>query len=113
MVVLDDESAVSSLNPDFTHLAQLVEHGLIVTAPGDSVDFVSRFFAPAIGINEDPVTGSAHCVLTPYWAERLSKKTLEARQISARVGHLLCEDAGERTLISGSAVFFLSGRIAV
>ena len=113
MVVLEDESAVAAVEPDFAQLAEIVEHGLIVTAPGDSVDFVSRFFAPAIGINEDPVTGSAHCVLTPYWSERLNKKSLEAHQISARVGHLLCEDAGERTLISGSAVFFLSGRIAI
>jgi PhzF family phenazine biosynthesis protein len=113
MVVLDDESAVAALRPDFGKLAEIVEQGLIATAPGDTVDFVSRFFAPAIGIDEDPVTGSAHCVLTPYWAARLSKSELEARQISSRVGYLSCVDAGDRTLIAGSAVFFLSGTLII
>jgi len=69
-----------------------------VTAPGDEVDFVSRFFAPEAGVDEDPVTGSAHCTLTPYWSRRLGKQRLVARQVSARGGELYCEDAGERTL---------------
>jgi len=113
MVVLEDEAAVAALRPDFARLAGIVEHGLIATAPGDAVDFVSRFFAPAIGIDEDPVTGSAHCVMTPYWAARLSKSELEARQISRRKGYLACTDAGDRTLIKGSAVFFLSGTVTI
>ena len=113
MAVLENEAAVAALSPDFAKLASIVEHGLIATAAGDSVDFISRFFAPAIGIDEDPVTGSAHCVLTPYWAKKLSKSELEARQISSRVGYLSCVDAGDRTLIRGSAVFFLSGTITI
>ncbi len=113
MVVLENEAAVAALSPDFAKLASIVEQGLIATAAGDFVDFVSRFFAPAIGIDEDPVTGSAHCVLTPYWSQRLSKPELEARQISSRVGYLSCVDAGDRTLIRGSAVFFLSGTITI
>ena len=113
MVVLADEAAVAALQPDFTALAALVEHGLIATAKGDDVDFVSRFFAPAIGINEDPVTGAAHCVLTPFWSGRLGKTKLEARQISSRVGHLECEAHGERVKLRGNAVFFLSGVISI
>ena len=113
MVVLADEAAVAGLEPDFAALARIVEHGLVATAPGDEVDFVSRFFAPAIGINEDPVTGAAHCLLTPYWSERSGKRRLQARQISSRVGHLVCENRGDRALLTGQAVFFLSGRISV
>ena len=113
LVALDDELAVATLRPDFGKLAGIIEHGLIITSRGDEVDFVSRFFAPAIGIDEDPATGSAHCVLTPYWSAMLSKRTLEARQISSRVGYLVCEDSDDRTLIKGSTVFFLSGTITV
>jgi PhzF family phenazine biosynthesis protein len=113
MAVLADEAAVAELDPDFPALARIVEHGLVVTAPGDEVDFVSRFFAPAIGINEDPVTGAAHCLLTPYWSERSGKRRMRARQISSRVGHLECEDHGERVHLKGKAVFFLSGRISL
>ena len=113
LVTLDDELAVATLRPDFVKLAGIIEHGLIITSRGDEVDFVSRFFAPAIGIDEDPATGSAHCVLTPYWSAMLSKRTLEARQISSRVGYLVCEDSDDRTLIKGSTVFFLSGTITV
>ena len=85
--------------------------GLIVTAPGKQVDFVSRFFGPAQGHSEDPVTGSAHCTLIPYWAKRLGKKKLHAQQVSARGGELWCEDRGERVTISGKAVRFLEGSI--
>ncbi len=113
MVVLADEAAVASLQPDFAALAERTEHGVIATAAGDSVDFVSRFFAPAIGINEDPVTGAAHCMLTPYWSGRLGKKILDARQISSRVGVLECEDRGDRVSLRGRAVFFMSGQITV
>lgn len=111
MAVMQDESSVARLEPDFAALSSLVEHGIIATARGNEVDFVSRFFAPAIGIDEDPVTGAAHCVLTPFWSERLGKKQLQARQISSRVGYLDCEDDGERVRLTGTAVFFLSGTI--
>jgi len=113
MVVLEDEAAVASLQPDFFALAKHTEHGVIATAAGEEVDFVSRFFAPAIGIDEDPVTGAAHCVLTPYWSARLNKSLLSARQISARGGTLECADRGDRVNLRGRAVFFLSGRISL
>lgn len=113
LLVLADEQVVAGLSPDFGRLGGMTEHGVIVTAPGNSVDFVSRFFAPALGIDEDPVTGAAHCVLTPYWSQRLGRTVLEARQISNRVGELICEDRGDRVLLTGSAVFFLDGRITL
>jgi PhzF family phenazine biosynthesis protein len=112
MVTLPDEQSVAELTPDFAALAGLVEHGVIATAQGDQVDFVSRFFAPAIGINEDPVTGAAHCVLTPYWSRVLGKPKLIARQISSRVGYIACEDRGDRVLLSGRVRFFLDGVLA-
>jgi predicted PhzF superfamily epimerase YddE/YHI9 len=84
---------------------------VIATAPGNASDFVSRFFAPAQGVPEDPVTGSAHCSLIPYWSQRLGKKKLHAYQVSARGGELWCEDRGERVTISGKAVRFLEGTI--
>ncbi|HEY1636969.1 MAG TPA: PhzF family phenazine biosynthesis protein [Rhizomicrobium sp.] len=88
--------------------------GLIATAPGDQTnDFVSRFFAPDKGVPEDPVTGSAHCALVPFWAKRLGKKTLKARQVSPRGGNLLCTDEGERTILSGSCALYLKGEITV
>jgi predicted PhzF superfamily epimerase YddE/YHI9 len=87
--------------------------GVIATAPGNECDFVSRFFAPAVGIPEDPVTGSAHCTLVPYWARRLGKTTLRARQISPRGGELFCELRGDRVEISGRAVKYLEGTIEV
>jgi len=113
MAVLQNEAEVTGVRPDFGRLAGIAENGLIVTAPGDTVDFVSRFFAPAIGIDEDPVTGSAHCVSTPYWSGKFDKSGLTAKQISSRVGSLFCEDRGDRIRIHGSAVFFLAGRITV
>lgn len=88
--------------------------GLIATAPGDGgYDFVSRFFAPDKGVPEDPVTGSAHCALTPYWAKRLGKKTLKARQVSPRGGDLICTDAGERTILSGPCALYMTAEITV
>ena len=113
LVVLEDQAAVASLQPDFAALARCCEHGVIATAAGEQVDFVSRFFAPAIGIDEDPVTGAAHCVLTPYWSARLNKTQLCARQISRREGVLECEDRGDRVSLRGRAVFFLSGQISL
>jgi len=111
MVVMQDEASVAGLNPDFSALAAVTKHGVIATALGDEVDFVSRFFAPAIGLDEDPVTGAAHCMLTPYWSKRLGKDELDARQISSRVGVLECEDHGDRVKLRGGAVFFLTGHI--
>jgi len=113
MVVLDRESAVAALEPDFRKLAQIKARGVIVTAPGEDVDFVSRFFGPQSGIDEDPVTGSAHTTLTPYWAHRLGKLQLVARQISPRGGDLWLELLGDRVLISGRAVVYLRGEIFV
>jgi predicted PhzF superfamily epimerase YddE/YHI9 len=114
MAVYPDEQTVRSLVPDMPRLAAVTrEFGVIVTAPGEDCDFVSRFFAPAVGISEDPVTGSAHCALTPYWAERLGKRKLHARQVSARGGELWCEDRGDRVAIAGRAVPYLEGTIEV
>lgn len=112
LAVLPDESSVRALDPDLGALARLDALGIIATAPSDTpgVDFVSRFFAPAAGVPEDPVTGSAHCTLTPYWADRLGRRELHARQVSARGGELRCTLAGERVLLAGRAVTYLRGR---
>ncbi|HLJ49078.1 MAG TPA: PhzF family phenazine biosynthesis protein [Bryobacteraceae bacterium] len=113
LVVYRSESEVAALKPNMEVLTQIDRFAVIVTAPGDQVDFVSRFFAPAKGVPEDPVTGSAHCTLIPYWSERLGKKSLRARQISRRGGDLWCEDRGERVRIAGNAALFLTGSIEV
>jgi predicted PhzF superfamily epimerase YddE/YHI9 len=111
MIVLDTAEAVSAFRPDFKLLSQLDGLGVIVTAPGHEVDFVSRFFAPKAGVPEDPVTGSAHCTLIPYWAARLGKNRLHARQLSRRGGELFCALYGERVSIAGYAVTYFQGRI--
>lgn len=113
MIVLPDEAAVAALSPDFALLAERTRHGVIATAAGQHVDFVSRFFAPSLGIDEDPVTGAAHCLLTPYWSARLGKQELLARQISSRGGVIGCVNRGDRVSLSGQAVFFLDGRISI
>ena len=113
LLILEDEQAVAGLAPDFARVAALTEHGVIASAPGDDVDFVSRFFAPAIGIDEDPVTGAAHCLMTPYWSARLQKSVLSATQISSRKGNLICEQRGDRVRLTGGAVFFLTGRVTL
>ncbi len=102
-----------ALEPDFTRLRRL-ETGIIATARGDDagIDFVSRYFAAAFGIDEDPVTGSTHCVLGPYWQQRLGKSELRARQISARGGELRVRVEGERTYIAGQAITVLRGELA-
>ena len=107
------EAEVRALQPDFAALRTLDALGIIATAPGDGCDFVSRFFAPAAGINEDPVTGSAHCTLIPYWAGRLDRTKLYARQVSARGGELFCEFTGDRVRIGGKAVLYLRGEIQI
>lgn len=96
---------------DMQKIKQLKSLGLIVTAPGTDSDFVSRYFVPCAGINEDPVTGSIHSALVPYWAEKLGKKVLEARQLSARGGLLHCELKGERVAIAGQAAFYMEGTV--
>ena len=111
MAVYGAEATVRGVTPDMRLLAAIDRQGVIVTAPGDDCDFVSRFFAPALGIDEDPVTGSAHCTLTPYWAERLDKTELHARRISARGGELYCRAMGERVRIAGRARLYLEGTI--
>lgn len=111
LVVLDSEQSVRACRPDFAALARLPWQGVIITAQGERHDFVSRFFAPALGINEDPVTGSAHCSLIPYWAERLHKTMLSAYQCSKRGGELQCRLEGERVKIGGQARLIASGRL--
>jgi len=113
LAVFEDESAVRGLQPGFTLLGTLDLRGVIVTAPGQGTDFVSRFFAPKYGIPEDPVTGSAHCQLAPFWAGRLGKPALEARQVSRRGGRLQCRLSGSRIILVGSAVTFLEGMIEI
>lgn len=109
LVVYPDEANIRNLHPNFATLAQLDLRGVIVTAPGDHCDFVSRFFAPRLGIDEDPVTGSAHCQLAPYWAQRLGKQTLHAVQISSRRGEVGCEVKGDKVVLRGTAVTYLEG----
>ncbi len=111
LCVLESEAEVAALAPDMRGLANF--EPVIATAAGTDVDFVSRMFAPNHGIDEDPVTGSAHCTLTPYWSKRLGKKTLTARQISARVGDLICEAHGERIHVAGHTVLYLEGTISI
>lgn len=112
VAVFDSEATVRAITPDLALLGQLDSRGVIITAPGTEVDFVSRFFAPKFGIPEDPVTGSAHCELAPYWADRLGRNILTARQVSRRGGSITCEMRGDRVLLSGSAITFMEGEVA-
>ena len=113
LAVFETESEVRALRPDFARVAALDAWAVIASAPGDSVDFVSRFFAPGHGVPEDPVTGSSHCTLTPYWAARLGKNRLSARQVSERGGELACELKGDRVMIAGRVVEYLRGEIEI
>ncbi len=113
MAVFDSETEVKDLHPDFQRIAKLDTFAVIATAPGDTVDFVSRFFAPRAGIPEDPVTGSSHCMLAPYWASRLGKPELIAKQISVRGGDLICKIHGERVSIAGRTAEYLRGEITL
>jgi predicted PhzF superfamily epimerase YddE/YHI9 len=114
LAVYDRAEDVVALTPDFAAMRGVPGANAIATAPGrDGIDFVSRYFAPNHGVDEDPVTGSAHCVLTPYWAERLGKQQLRARQISARGGELVCTLLGGRVSLAGRAVLYLEGMITV
>ena len=112
LAVYEDEAVVRRLSPDPAKLLALEEGlGVIVTAKGDAVDFVSRFFVPKAGIAEDPVTGSAHCTLVPFWAKRLGRSQLVAHQVSSRGGELHCEHRGDRVIMSGQCTLFLTGSI--
>jgi len=118
LLVFQNEQQIVDLDPDFRELATIPARGVIVTAPGNGsdkepVDFVSRFFAPQSGIDEDPVTGSAHTTLIPYWAERLGKTVLTARQVSKRGGYIRCKHLGERVEISGQVKLYLTGEIQI
>lgn len=113
LVVLESAAQVHGLRPDMARLKQLDRRGVIVTSRGEDCDFVSRFFAPKYGIDEDPVTGSAHTILTPYWAEKLGKSRLHARQLSTRGGELYCELKDGRVYISGRAIPYLTGTINI
>jgi PhzF family phenazine biosynthesis protein len=113
LVVLKDEQAVRALKPDFTQWLQLDRRGVIVTAPGDQCDFVSRCFFPKLRVNEDPVCGSAHCLMTPFWSMFHNKTSLLARQISARGGEIQCRIEGDRVFLKGQAVTYLIGAITV
>lgn len=110
-VELPDEAAVRAFVPDLAKIATLKSQGLVITGKSDTHDFVSRYFAPGAGIPEDPVTGSIHATLVPYWANKLGKTRLSAFQASARGGHLLCELAGDRVLITGKAITFMQAEI--
>lgn len=113
LVLLENETMVKNVKPDFNALSRLEYKGICITAKGDKVDFVSRFFAPKIGINEDPVTGSAHTLLIPYWANELKKNKMDAKQISKRGGDLKCEYLKNRVEMSGEAITYLKGKINV
>jgi PhzF family phenazine biosynthesis protein len=113
VMVYQNEDDIRNLAPDFIQLATIEARGIIVTAPGHTTDFVSRFFGPNAGVNEDPVTGSAHTSLTPYWAKILGKKELTAEQLSFRGGSLNCKLNGDRVEISGKGRLYLKGEIAI
>ena len=113
LVIYERRQQIENLDPDFFRLRKVETRGVIVTAPGQEVDFVSRFFAPAVGINEDPVTGSAHTTLVPYWSARLGKQRLKARQLSRRGGELHCNMKESRVEIAGNACTYLEGAITV
>jgi PhzF family phenazine biosynthesis protein len=113
MAVYENEEEILNLQPDFKKVFDLTGQGLIVTAPGLHHDFVSRYFCPKYGINEDPVTGSAHTTLIPYWSDKLGSKKLLAKQVSTRGGELFCENKDERVLIGGNAVLYMKGNINI
>ena len=114
LAVFEEESTIQKMKPDFDKIKEIKSHfAVIVSAPGENSDFVSRFFAPNAGVNEDPVTGSAHCTLIPYWANRLNKNKLHAYQLSSRKGELFCEYSGDRVSISGHSTLFAKGVIFI
>lgn len=113
LAVFNTQNDILSITPDFTILKKLDCVGIIVTAKGEKADFISRFFAPAVGVDEDPVTGSSHVSLIPYWAEKLNKTKLHAYQLSKRKGEIFCEHLGNRVIMSGKSVIYLTGEIEI
>jgi PhzF family phenazine biosynthesis protein len=113
LFVFESRAAVESIKPDVLELMNLDRRGVIITAEAADYDFVARFFAPKLGVYEDPVTGSAYTQLAPYWADRLGKKRLRARQVSFRGGNVTCEVAGDRVFIAGTAVKYMEGKITL
>jgi PhzF family phenazine biosynthesis protein len=113
LLIYDKQQTIEEMNPDLDMIQSIGGRGVIISAPGNEVDFVSRFFAPQSGINEDPVTGSAHTTLTPYWSHKTGKNKLTALQLSKRRGELVCELKGQRVLISGKAVTYMIGEIEI
>lgn len=113
LVLLHDEETVRSVKPDFALLEKMEVRGIVITAKGENCDFVSRYFAPSMGIYEDPVTGSAHTLLTPFWKKRLNKSSLHAQQVSKRGGNILCAQKDKRVEIGGAAVTYMTGEINI
>ncbi len=113
LVILNSQKEIEELDPNIDLVAQSHSHGVVFSAKGNEVDFVSRCFFPNSGIDEDPVTGSAHCISTPYWSAKIGKTKLTAKQLSCRVGNLICELIGDRVEISGKAITYLVGEIEV
>jgi len=113
LAVFESEKAIHAIDPDFSLLAKLECRGVIVTAPGEQVDFVSRFFAPRTGVPEDPVTGSTHTLMVPYWARKTGKTEFTAAQLSQRSGRLYCELSGSRVFIGGHTKKYLQGEISI
>ena len=113
IAVLDSQDEVQSFIPDFLLLEKLHPYAVVLTAPGKDADFVSRYFAPGYGVPEDPVTGSAHCALAPYWGSRLKKSRLYARQLSERAGEIWCEVVGERAILKGKAWLTMTGSLTI
>lgn len=113
LYIYENQEIIENIKPNLNQISQLKSRGVIVSAKAKEVDFVSRFFGPQVGIDEDPVTGSAHTSLTPFWAKELKKEKLKAKQLSKRGGELLCEVFGNRVKISGNAVLYLSGEITI
>jgi len=113
MLIYHNEEEIRQICPNFYKLSHIKARGFIVTAKGNEVDFVSRFFGTGVGVNEDPVTGSAHTTLTPYWSSRLNKKILTAKQLSPRGGFLICENLNDRVSIKGKSITYLEGTITV
>lgn len=113
VALFESEADVAAITPDFRSMKDLDAHAVVITAKGETCDFVSRFFGPAVGVDEDPVTGSSHCRLIPYWSEKLGKTKLFARQISKRGGEIYCELIGDRVKIGGNAMLYMKGEIYV
>jgi predicted PhzF superfamily epimerase YddE/YHI9 len=113
LVIMDTEEEVAKLTPDFNTLARVRARGVIVSAMGKQHDFICRFFGPAVGVNEDAVTGSAFTKLVPYWSSKLGKSTLSARQISVRGGNVQCQHEGNRVYLTGAAKTYLRGEIDI